>query len=144
MKPLNSDLGDVRQEADDNEEPESDVSRESSDEEDNISLHSDALDDDTPPPKPKKRKRALSTSVSRSKSDGNRSPRKSAVKKKRKVSGEDSDGPEEIELEDGQEIVGVVVQAPKTGRGVCLCHVELSLSGGSDDADFVQIGRAHV
>ncbi|KAJ3480469.1 hypothetical protein NLI96_g8327 [Meripilus lineatus] len=116
VKPLNSDLGDVRQEADDNEEPESDVSRESSDEEDNISLHSDALDDDTPPPKPKKRKRALSSSVSRSKSDGNRSPRKSAVKKKRKVSGEDSDGPEEIELEDGQEIVGVVVQAPKTGR----------------------------
>jgi hypothetical protein len=68
---------------------------------------SDALDDDSDDEEktsPKKRKRASSK-----KSPKTRSPRK-----KSKTA---DDSEEFVEVEDGQEIVGVVVQAPKTGRG---------------------------
>ncbi len=110
-KPSSSDTDDP-EEVQDKAESESDAYREDSGENDALSLHSDNLDDDEEEVlKPKKRKRAP-TSTSRLKSGVKQSPRTSPVKKKRKATGEESDGPEEIELEDGQEIVGVVVQAP--------------------------------
>ncbi|KAF7319340.1 hypothetical protein HMN09_00271600 [Mycena chlorophos] len=59
---------------------------------------SDALDESDSEKKPKKRATAVKKQ---------RSP-----KKKRKVDADEAD----IDLEEGQEIVGVVVQAPKTGR----------------------------
>ena len=117
---LSSSGTDDPEEVRDKAESGSDAYREDSDEDDVVSLHSDNLDgDEDEVPKPKKRKRAP-TSTSRPKSGVKRSPRTSPAKKKRKAAGEEDDGPEEIELEDGQEIVGVVVQAPKSGRGVYL------------------------
>jgi hypothetical protein len=73
------------------------------DNDDDASLDSDALDDD--PPLTGKRKRTAKNNKA-----------KSSPKKKRKApeDSEFSDG-----LEEGQEIVGVVVEAPKTGRGAC-------------------------
>lgn len=121
-KPSTSDTDDP-EEVQDKAESESDAYREDSGEDDVVSLHSDNLDEDEDEvPKPKKRKRAP-TATSRPKSGAKRSSRTSPAKKKRKTAGEESDGPEEIELEDGQEIVGVVVQAPKSGRGGYLYHV---------------------
>lgn len=122
VKPSSSDA-DEPEEVEDKSESENDAYREHSDEEDAVSLHSDNLDDDEDEvPKPQKRKRAPTSRNGRLKSGAKRSPHTAPAKKtkKRKVTGEDSDGPEEIELEDGQEIVGVVVQAPKSGRGVYL------------------------
>ncbi|KAI0089449.1 hypothetical protein BDY19DRAFT_1047882 [Irpex rosettiformis] len=83
------------------------------------SLHSDALDDDTPLPKASKRKRVRSSaSPTKTKSKAN----KSSPRKKPKTNHNDDDNDtqedeeyEGPELNDGQEIVGVVVQAPKTG-----------------------------
>ena len=75
---------------------------------------SDALDDDSDDeekPSPKKRKRA-----SPRKSTKTRSPRK-----KSKTADESEE--EFVEVEDGQEVVGIVVQAPKTGRGEFLVYV---------------------
>ena len=61
-------------------------------EDDAISLDSDNLDaEDSSPPKRQRKK----------------------VKKSRR----DDDDSEHLDLKDGQEVVGVVVQAPKTGRG---------------------------
>jgi hypothetical protein len=71
---------------------------------------SDALDDDsdTKPSKEKKRKGVA-----------NSSPTKKATspRKRRKAQDEDDDEDEEFELKEGQEIVGIIVQAPKKGRG---------------------------
>lgn len=125
VKPSSSESDDREEDEGDKAEPESDAYREESDEDDVVSLHSDDLDDDEDVvPEPQKRKRAPS-SGSRSKSGVKRSSplKKSLGKKKRKVvPGDESEGGEEIELEEGQEIVGVVIQAPKTGRGGCFCH----------------------
>ncbi|KAK7453339.1 hypothetical protein VKT23_012018 [Stygiomarasmius scandens] len=70
---------------------------------------SDALDDDTDfedADSGKKRKRKASSQ---------KSPKKAtkAPRKKRRLA---KDAEEEVELKDGQEVVGEVVQAPKTGR----------------------------
>jgi hypothetical protein len=70
---------------------------------DDLSLHSDALDDDEP--KSRKTKK---------------SPKKKATsspKKKRKRSEAEESDEDSFELKDGQEIVGVVVKAPVHGRG---------------------------
>ncbi|KAH8112890.1 hypothetical protein DFH11DRAFT_1604461 [Phellopilus nigrolimitatus] len=94
---------------------------EDDEESDRVSLDSDALDDsdfDAPAKRGSKRKRA-STGVKASPKKLSRSapssPKKgkgSPVKKRRKASTDDED---EEELADGQEFVGTVVQAPKTG-----------------------------
>jgi len=73
------------------------------------SLHSDALDEDVAPSK--KRKRAP-TSSSHRRSNG-QGKKKTSPRKKRKEADEQEG---DLDLEEGQEIVGVVVQAPKTGR----------------------------
>ncbi|SJK98078.1 uncharacterized protein ARMOST_01335 [Armillaria ostoyae] len=64
------------------------------DDSDEEEFNSDALDDDEDN-KPKKRKRS--------------------PKKKRKVADDDDEG-SDLELEEGQQIVGVVIDAPKTGQ----------------------------
>ncbi|KAL6298957.1 hypothetical protein BKA93DRAFT_830289 [Sparassis latifolia] len=92
------------------EEEKGDDAVDVSGDEDVFSLHSDALDDSDAMPKKTPRKRKAKTSMKSS-------PQKSPSKKKRrraKESDEEDDG--DIDLKDGQEIVGVVVQAPKTGR----------------------------
>ena len=83
--------------------------REGEDEDDVRSMDSDALDDDETTGNSRKRKRA--------------SPAKKVSSKKsslRKKKGDDDDDEDDFELKEGQEIVGVVVQAPKTGRGTWL------------------------
>ena len=73
----------------------------------------------------KKRKRASASpkkaaSRANAKTKGNAGPKKTAAGgRKRRKTARESDEESELELEDGQEIVGVVVQAPKKGRGVC-------------------------
>lgn len=85
------------------EDSESNVSQS---DEDQQEYDSDALDGSEDEAKMKKRKR-----VSSSQKKTTRSPRK-----KQKASESEED---DFDLKDGQEIVGVVVQAPKTGRGKC-------------------------
>ncbi|KAI0767524.1 hypothetical protein C8Q74DRAFT_1334899 [Fomes fomentarius] len=89
------------------------------------SLHSDALDDeddDEAESRGKKNKKDL-----KRKRGSVSSPKKAPAKKakaspakKRKIKkarkDEDEDEESDLELEEGQEIVGVVIQAPKTGR----------------------------
>jgi len=97
------------------EEPES--AGEDGDEDDDVkSMDSDALDDDEPISKtPQKRKRASPVKKTPSK--------KSSPRKKKK---DNDDEPEDdFELQEGQELVGTVVQAPKTGRGVSIGHASL-------------------
>jgi hypothetical protein len=88
-----SDFSEASEDDDDNDD----------DDDDDASLDSDALDDD-PPPTGKRKRTAKNNKA------------KSSPKKKRKApeDSEFSDG-----LEEGQEIVGVVVEAPKAGRGAC-------------------------
>ena len=81
--------------------------------EDEKSLHSDALDesdesdDGNIPRKRKKGSRPVRVS-----------PKKGRTKRRRKSDGDsDDEGNEEFELEDGQEIVGPIMQASKTGKG---------------------------
>ncbi|KAH8102103.1 hypothetical protein BXZ70DRAFT_930303 [Cristinia sonorae] len=79
------------------------------------SLHSDALDEEEDSV-------ALSKSQKRKRNSANASPRKagskksSPRKKRKKAEDEDEQVSDSLELEEGQEIVGEVVQAPKTGR----------------------------
>ncbi|KZT63515.1 hypothetical protein DAEQUDRAFT_815601 [Daedalea quercina L-15889] len=75
---------------------------------DEPSLDSDALDEDDDVGAKRKRGRPSVTKKA--------TPKKGSPKKKRKQDegSEDEDG--ELDLKDGQEVVGVVVQAPKTGR----------------------------
>lgn len=87
---------------------------------DALSLDSDALDDsdfDGATKSGKRRKRtSVATKASPSKgSSATSSPKKSnpSPAKRRKV----STGEDDEDLKEGQEIVGTVVQAPKTGRG---------------------------
>jgi hypothetical protein len=85
------------------------------DEYDVKSLLSDALDDDSDPGTKKrgsgKRKRVSPGKTPRAKGSSPRKKHKNAV-----VSDEDEEG-EVYELKEGQEVVGKVVQAPKTGHG---------------------------
>ena len=85
---------------------------------DTESINSDNLDDDYdvfPPEKGQKK------TASPRKTNGKASPstRKStSPRKKRKTKKDEDDEAElDVELDDGQEIVGKVVQAPKSGRG---------------------------
>ena len=82
--------------------------REGEDEDDVRSMDSDALDDDETTGNSRKRKRASPAKKVSSK--------KSSLRKK----GNDEDDEDDFELKEGQEIVGVIVQAPKTGRGTWL------------------------
>jgi hypothetical protein len=97
------------------EDPES--AGEDGDEDDDVkSMDSDALDDDELISKtPRKRKRASPVKKTPSKK---RSP-----KKKKKDNDDESE--DDLELQEGQELVGTVVQAPKTGRGVSVGHASL-------------------
>lgn len=108
-------------------------------EEDTASLHSDNLDDElediraksptVSPEKSKKRKRGSEAGSAKSSptKKAKASPTKKSAKKKGKSKldeyelgseSEDSNEEEDPELAEGQEIVGRVVQAPKTGRGM--------------------------
>ncbi|KAI0315925.1 hypothetical protein OF83DRAFT_307107 [Amylostereum chailletii] len=93
---------------------ENDAYKQDSDE-DIAALDSDALDDEEDeeepaPVKPGKRKRAAPTSK--------RSPKKAPARKARKKPDVDEEDNDEDfdDLKEGQEVVGRVVQAPKTGR----------------------------
>ncbi|KAG8926214.1 hypothetical protein FRC02_009064 [Tulasnella sp. 418] len=79
-------------------------------------LKSDDLDDDDTPSS-KKRKRSSPTKQSQKKQAS--SPRKRGAAKgakKRKVANNDEDAFSDVSVEEGQEIVGRIVQAPKEGR----------------------------
>ena len=83
-----------------------------SQDEDVWSLDSDALDESGDERRPHKRKTSRSTVKA---SPGKKG---SATKKRRKAAQDNADDEdEESGLKEGQEIVGTVVQAPKTGRG---------------------------
>jgi hypothetical protein len=77
------------------------------DEDDVMSMDSDALDDDESTDKSRKRKRVSPAKKASSK--------KSSPRKKKKDN--DDESGDDFGLKEGQEVVGVVVQAPKTGRG---------------------------
>jgi hypothetical protein len=94
----------------------SDAYQETDDEDDVESLHSDALDDDSDLDTKKlggKRKRAPHAKSPRGKGSSPRKKRKNA---------EDEEG-EAYDLKEGQQIVGKVVQAPKTGHGQCCSYI---------------------
>ena len=94
----------------------SDAYQATDDADDMKSLHSDALDDDSDLDAKKlgrKRGRVLQVKSPRAKGSSPRKRRKNAA----------SDEDEEsygYDLKEGQEVVGRVVQAPKTGQGLCL------------------------
>ena len=94
----------------------SDAYHATDDEDDMESLHSDALDDDSDLDAKKlggRRKRVSQVKSPRAKGSSPRKRRKNAA----------SDEDEEsygYDLKEGQEVVGRVVQAPKTGQGLCL------------------------
>jgi len=103
----------------------SDTYQEEHDQDDVKSLHSDALDDDSDQETVKhgrKRKRA-SLVKTRLASARVSSPRK---KRKNAASYEDEKG-EGYDLKEGQQIVGKVVQAPKTGRGKHFIYIPSGL-----------------
>jgi len=96
-----------------------DTYQEEDDEDDVKSLHSDALDDDSDQETEKharKRKRASPVKSHRAKASSPRKRRKNAA------SDEDEEG-EGYDLKEGQQIVGKVVQAPKTGRGTRCVYI---------------------
>lgn len=88
-----------------------------SDSDDVKSLNSDALDDDDEfdDASGRKRKRG-STATSPTKKKAKPTPRKSASTRKKRQPRKDGEEEEELELAEGQEVVGRVVQAPKSGR----------------------------
>jgi hypothetical protein len=94
----------------------SDAYSEQDDEHDVKSLLSDALDDDSDVEAKKrvggKRKRVSNGKAPRAKGS---SPRK----RHKNAAGDEDDEGEVYELKEGQQVVGKVVQAPKTGRGQC-------------------------
>ena len=92
-------------------------------------MDSEALDSDDVAENTKSNKRKRVVSVSKKlappKANGKmKTPKKvtTATHKKRKTTPRDeSEDPDsELDLAEGQEVVGVVVQAPKAGRGECL------------------------
>ena len=91
----------------------SDTYQEEDDEEDVKSLHSDALDDDSDQQTLKNARKRKRASPVKSRGTKATSPRKW-----RKRSKSDEDGEAEgYDLKEGQQIVGKVVQAPKSGQG---------------------------
>jgi hypothetical protein len=103
--------GDDPDNDDDNHKPSSSESESEADE----GLESDALDEDTPPPPPKRRKRASPVKASST----SKISKTTSPLKKRKTKSKDSDDEDDVyedDLEEGQEVVGRVVQAPKTGH----------------------------
>ncbi|CAL1710098.1 unnamed protein product [Somion occarium] len=123
-EPSESDASDEPLSEDDTEEvDDSDAYQYSAreEEDDEASLHSDALDEveDIRPAKDttsRKRTRNSDTRGAAKASPAKKGKTKSSPKKKRKTKGSDAEDDDDLELEEGQEIVGVVVQAPKTGR----------------------------
>ncbi|KAI0719799.1 hypothetical protein C8T65DRAFT_635198 [Cerioporus squamosus] len=117
------------EEEDELTEPEVDedyAHEEDQDASDTESLHSDALDDEDDFETSKSSKKRKRASASPQKTPSKRTPKKSqerkkssgsgSTTKKRKTKGSEDESELELELEDGQEVVGSVVQAPKTGR----------------------------
>ena len=106
-------------ESEDADDAASDVYQEEDDEDDVKSLHSDALDDDSDleTKKPSgKRKRASQVKQPRAKA--------SSPRKRRKNAASDEDEEDEgYDLKEGQQVVGRIVQAPKTGRGQCYSYI---------------------
>ncbi|KAI0725484.1 hypothetical protein C8Q72DRAFT_852371 [Fomitopsis betulina] len=80
------------------------------DDDDESSLDSDALDEDDDVGAPRKRKR-----VSEKATPKKPTPKKKQKQKQKQREESEEEDPE-FDLKDGQEVVGVVVQAPKTGR----------------------------
>ncbi|KAG6372331.1 hypothetical protein JVT61DRAFT_7771 [Boletus reticuloceps] len=105
------------------------VSDSASDDEDVKSIHSDALDEEESPDTRKKRRRVASsakraqnskhehTARTDSRSKRGVSGKGTPVKKKRKVdeATADDEHDSDVELKEGQEVVGKVVEAPTTG-----------------------------
>ncbi|KAH7928987.1 hypothetical protein BV22DRAFT_1102698 [Leucogyrophana mollusca] len=93
------------------------------DESDDVkSLHSDALDEDSDAfvkgtARDKKRRRPTKAKMKAATPVKSSSPKKTPARKRRKVEDEAQTGEDdaEFDVKDGQEVVGVVVQAPKTG-----------------------------
>lgn len=122
------------------------------------SLHSDALDDEDDDDDAESRRRKNKQALKRKRGSVS-SPKKAPAKKakpaspakKRKIKkarkDEDEDEESDLELEEGQEIVGVVIQAPKTGRGMCNAFYNmeyafiLSFVTSSAWADFEEYSR---
>ena len=102
-------------ESEDADDVTSDAYSEQDDEHDVKSLHSDALDDDSDLETKKrgggKRKRVSHGKTTRA---NGTSPRKRI----KNVASDEDEG-EVYELKEGQQVVGKVVQAPKTGHGQC-------------------------
>ncbi|KAF8135481.1 hypothetical protein EV363DRAFT_1550634 [Boletus edulis] len=110
------------------------VSDSASDDEDVKSIHSDALDEEESPDTRKKRQRVASSAkraqnskhehAARTDSRSKRgvSGKGTPVKKKRKVDEAtvDDEHDSDVELKEGQEVVGKVVEAPTTWMG-CMC-----------------------
>jgi len=123
----------------------SDAYTEQDDEHDVKSLHSDALDDDSDLETKKrgggKRKRVSHGKTPKGKGS---SPRK----RQKKVASDEDEEDEVYELKEGQQVVGKVVQAPKTGRGhaaYILHHLELTYrrsSPWSNISKYVQLSFA--
>ena len=106
-------------ESEDADDTTSDAYQEKDDEDDVKSLHSDALDDDsdleTKKPAGKWKRTSL---VKRPRAKG------SSPRKRRKNAASDEDEEDEgYDLKEGQQVVGRVVQAPKTGRGQCCSYI---------------------
>jgi hypothetical protein len=102
-------------ESEDADDTASDAYQDNDDEDDIRSLHSDALDDDSDLETKKRGKRKRASPVKPPRAKGS-SPRK---RHKNAASDEDEEG-EDYDLKEGQQVVGRVVQAPKTGRGQLL------------------------
>lgn len=79
------------------------LSEEDDDVEEDEAIDSDALDDEANDFKSRKRKR------------GSLTKKRVSLTKRKKVDEQDDDG---SDLKEGQEVVGTVIQAPTTGRGV--------------------------
>ena len=115
-------------EPEDADDATSDAYSEQDDEHDVKSLHSDALDDDSDLETKKrgggKRKRVSHDKTPRANG--------SSPRKRHKNAASDEDGGEVYELKRGQQVVGKVVQAPKTGRGQCCFYPPVLRSFGAN------------
>ncbi|KAF9263955.1 hypothetical protein L218DRAFT_864014 [Marasmius fiardii PR-910] len=78
-----------------------------------VDYDSDALDDDEDKPQKKKH---VSTKRKRDSKSQSPSKKQSPVKKRRRIARDEDDDDDDLDLKEGQEVVGKVVQAPKTGR----------------------------
>jgi hypothetical protein len=94
-------------------------------EEEDVELDSDHLDSDDASANKRKRKRASPTKNGAA-SRGAKSTKSRASPRKKRSKADESEG-EFSDLDETQEVVGTVVQAPKTGRGPCLINLLLCL-----------------